>query len=421
MPRKQSSFAFACLAGCALLFGCGRPTSSTPVTPEPSTAPEDAEPVAMGSSPSSSTALESGTENLCGPDGCPGTCRGSPTCKMPDGCPGTRECEGGVWGACEWTGTGSIACGHNGITGTRACGVDGPSTTCIAGCSACGLGGTQTWTEGTSSSWSACDISANSCNTTACASKPAGGYSCEAGALVCRFNKSWTFTSPEVACTTPHGVAGTAVCSNNGDGLCRGTEVCNGFDDNLDGFVDNEPGTWTNQPCVTSSQCGGTWVCRSGGLVCQAVGGTTNAPACTSTLGFAGHQNCSTDGRLLGCQPDNPSQRYETCNGQDDDADGVVDNIPGTSVPYTLTGTAQRGPCSGKQGCAPSGWLPMVWSGSQTCKNRCGDSVQQQCDPATGDLLACPERVEICNGEDDNCDGLIDEGDACRQQKACKQ
>jgi len=79
-------------------------------------------------------------------------------------------------------------------------------------------------------------------------------------------------------------------------------------------------------------------------------------------------------------------QAPEGCNNCDDDADGFVDNEPGSNVNESL---------------------------KLNCTNRCGDAVQRTC------VTSCPERPELCNGLDDNCDGNIDESDVCRQDASC--
>src|SRR5262245_49487273 len=57
---------------------------------------------------------------------CPGT---GGNCTMPDGCPGIKSCQDGMW-VCIYKGTGSISCTACGQTGTRACTLSGPSSTC---------------------------------------------------------------------------------------------------------------------------------------------------------------------------------------------------------------------------------------------------------------------------------------------------
>jgi Putative metal-binding motif len=232
------------------------------------------------------------------------------------------------------------------------------------------------------------------------------------------------YATPSTRGCTECGSAGTQVCHGPGSydacvsttgrqctcGPYSGTRTCQG-----NGTWTACVGSWTGAACVTASQCGGTQSCSlSGTLLCNPSGGTTNAPACTSTLGFAGHNNCTSGGQFLGCQPDNVSQRYEQCNGLDDNGNGQIDE--------GLGGGSCIGPdtaCTGTTQCTGGQLLCVNYSGSKPCTNMCGDSVQRRCNPNSGNLNTCPERTELCNGEDDNCNGLVDEGDVCRQQNSC--
>jgi len=147
-------------------------------------------------------------------------------------------------------------------------------------------------------------------------------------------------------------------------------EVCNGADDDCDGDADEgcdcQPGD--RQACYRGPE------------------GTEGVGRCE-----AGEQVCDDNGAWGDCSGDIGPARSESCNGIDDDCDGAVDEgigeRPLARACYTgEDGTEGVGLCEG---------------GSQLCLNgewgRCG-----------GQTLP---RAEICNGEDDDCDGLRDEGD----------
>ena len=270
------------------------------------------------------------------PDCNSGCTTAPPACTMPDGCPGTRTaCVNRHWVGCDYTGTGVTTCTHNGVTGTRACTTSGPSQTCVAQCTACGLQGSTRWFEGQSTDWTPrdCDIRRNLCTTAACGSTQ-GIYSCESTGLVCRFVGG---NLPIQNCMT-HGLAGTTWCSNGGDGLCRAPEDCNGYDDDLDGLVDNLPGQGAHS-------------------------------------------------------------LYRGCNGSQNGGDSE---------------------CVGRQTCPSGSWTDCSgYVGFKACTNRCGDAQAKTCDPVTGKLSACPQRIEQCNGLDDDCNGQIDENDVCVQSASC--
>ena len=127
-------------------------------------------------------------------------------------------------------------------------------------------------------------------------------------------------------------------------------EICNGLDDDCDRSVD-ESDPSEGEACET----GEFGVCSAGVERCQ-------------------------DGRMV-CQP-LEVRGEEVCNGRDDDCDGRTDEtVPGVGTPCE---TSEPGECS---------------NGTQACRD--GVIV---CDPLRTRM------AERCNGRDDDCDGMVDEG-----------
>ncbi|MEW5851928.1 MAG: putative metal-binding motif-containing protein [Myxococcota bacterium] len=154
---------------------------------------------------------------------------------------------------------------------------------------------------------------------------------------------------------------GTVTCA--ADGLSSScvetvdnTERCNGGDDDCDGLTDEGYTTSTGQPLGAACDGNDLDQCATGVVECVSL----TAAACVE-----GGPNHS-----------------ETCNGQDDDCDGLTDEI------YSGLGTA----CDG------------------TDADRCLNGVRQCKADGTG--TECVETVsylESCNGADDDCDGFTDE------------
>jgi hypothetical protein len=260
-------------------------------------------------------------------------------------------------------------------------------------------------------------------------------------------NITQRYTSPEsIMCNAiddncngviDEGVSGCAcegtVFRQNNDTVSRiltNTEVCNGVDENCNSAVDERFGNWMVSSINKSlglgcgfgnfSRCfGGVYVCSSNGqdTVCDSM---------------------SNDG-LLGSDRRVP----ETCNNIDDDCDGIVDNIPGSTG---LCGCYNRMPesescngidddCNGLvddgiKGCACSSDIlfnqttaPAVMASiararvaPETCNN-IDDNCNNQTDEGLGSACFCtggfsgnPDAmVEICNGADDDCNGVIDD------------
>ena len=167
-----------------------------------------------------------------------------------------------------------------------------------------------------------------------------------------------------LSCTTP--LFGVCAVGNNrcinGSLTCvsalePSSEICDGLDNNCNGFIDE------NVPSVgTECPTGRDGVCALGVIACQD----------TNNSGAFG----------LVCVP-NVDATAETCDAIDNDCDGTVDEdaVP----PNSLCETGGLGACR-------LGALSCI-GGEPTCRQ-----------------ITVPE-VEICDGSDNDCDGLVDESD----------
>ncbi|MFN3200869.1 MAG: putative metal-binding motif-containing protein [Bradymonadia bacterium] len=228
--------------------------------------------------------------------------------------------------------------------------------------------------------------------------------------------------------------AGIFEC-RGGQAVCEPTdrngsdELCNGIDDDCDGTIDETFPT-AGEVCPTGFQgvCAeGTHQCRMTGegtfevvcvpdvepdderpeVLCDNIdedcdgavdeGNPEGGEACQSDLPglcLEGTLTCSEEGVV--CQPDvQPGELPERCNTFDDDCDGTTDEG------FDLLGqacTVGEGACvrEGVYACDLEGQAGVI------------------CDAEPGR----PDVAELCNGEDDDCDGTTDEGfdtlgDAC--------
>ena len=210
-------------------------------------------------------------------------------------------------------------------------------------------------------------------------------------------------------------VLGMIRCPETGDPICIGEEVPqlrtgDGIDNDCDGRIDEDFGDVGNMyPGIGQCRVSGIIRCDSlTSAICDAQALEPSSETCDGSdndcdgridedfeLGLAcesGDQNCLRPG-LIECEPTTKEARCvplfvddvpESCDGEDNDCDGLIDED------FASVGT----PCEAGDGdCTLAGVLV--------------------CDLEGTDLVCSVESVEPtverCNEQDDDCDGLVDE------------
>jgi Notch-like protein len=236
-----------------------------------------------------------------------------------------------------------------------------------------------------------CSLASDEYNTIAtCAERPGGGFGCS---TVCRpgfydvdgdvaiADQFWNAEDQPDSTGCECRVRADTIC-DSGDVNRACAEICNGVDDDCDGVVDEDadmdlPGCWDGPP------------------------EQRNVGVC-----FDGVRRC-IDGRISeqcfgSTQPDFGQERI--CDGRDEDCDGLVDEGNPLTDP---TGELRTGDA------CDTGLDGICAAGLRVC-----GVAGMQCEGING------PGIELCNGLDDDCDGVFEEdtdadGDGAPRCRPC--
>lgn len=183
-------------------------------------------------------------------------------------------------------------------------------------------------------------------------------------------------SSTVLACSPPPGYVTNDFDCDDTDASINpnAPEVCNGVDDDCNSIIDDDPVDGTSYyPDADGDGFG-----RNASPVV----------ACSPPVGYVDNN--------LDCDDTNPSvnpDASEVCNSIDDDCDGTADNNPIDGATYyeDADGDGFGNATSFVTACSPV-------AGYVTDDSDCDDT----------DAGINPNAAEVCNGLDDDCDGLVD-------------
>lgn len=220
-------------------------------------------------------------------------------------------------------------------------------------------------------------------------------------------------------------------CSNQ---VIPSTEVCNGVDDDCDGDIDedlpncqcSEQDKGKTEPCYTGpTGTSSNGICRMGTRTCE--------------------KTASGAYRWSSCTAQQLPKKKEDCNKLDDNCNGLIDEgCPCPDGSQRACGNSIGDCQQGTQLCLSSKWADSCVAYFPPRKELC-DGRDNDCNGLVDDKLVktCPgecgfrtctdgewsvcktvsgkPKIETCNNKDDDCNGLIDENlsDVCPPHQAC--
>jgi hypothetical protein len=261
-------------------------------------------------------------------------------------------------------------------------------------------------------------------------------------------------------------------------------EVCNGQDDDCDGQTDGMDLSLTLVACEkqvgvcsgamkTAAQCvGGAWqACPNSVYASHAFPNFSTTDSCdnrdndcdglrdedhtventtcgTGACGRTGQRICSNGTVVNTCSPTAPAANDATCNGVDDDCDGQTDENYVVTQTSCGTGLCAR---TGQNFCVNGAVVNSCSPGAPAANDASCNNVDDDCNGQTDEdyvatqtscgvgecartgtatcsggnivnsCVAGSAAAEVCDGKDNDCDGLVDSADANMALVACEK